>query len=229
MKSKLSVFFMGRKDDPCSEELSEYLRLHCDGYTERWSDGIGSKLEHDINTWEGDLIVCFRSHFILPQSLIEKARIAAINFHPGPPNYRGAGCINWALYDGARQYGCTAHLMDSTVDNGRILDVRSFEIDEDESLKNLLERTHAVMLDQAFSVLEVVLNGESKEIEDLLTSYRGNDWSGPIRRIGELDHLQEISPNIDKHEFERIYRATRIDGFGPVLKIHGRKFFVADD
>ena len=59
----------------------------------------GERLPEDIQCWDGDYIVCFRSLFILPDSLLKKARIAAINFHTAPPEYPGSGCINFALYD----------------------------------------------------------------------------------------------------------------------------------
>ena len=34
--------------------------------------------------------------------LIKRCKIAAINFHPGPPQYRGIGCINYALFEKAK-------------------------------------------------------------------------------------------------------------------------------
>ena len=46
-----------------------------------------------------DYIFVLRSHFILKKKLINQAKYAAINFHPGPPRYRGIGCVNYAIYE----------------------------------------------------------------------------------------------------------------------------------
>ena len=48
----------------------------------------------------------------------------AINFHPGPPEYRGVGCVNYAFFDNVKSYGCTAHRINQKIDNGPIIDVK---------------------------------------------------------------------------------------------------------
>ena len=55
--------------------------------------------------WTGDYILSFRSLLILPEKIINNAKIAAINFHPGPPKYRGVGCLNYAVYNNEKYYG----------------------------------------------------------------------------------------------------------------------------
>ena len=45
----------------------------------------------------------------------------AINFHPGPPEFRGIGCANFALLKNSKYYGSTAHVMEAKVDSGPIL------------------------------------------------------------------------------------------------------------
>jgi methionyl-tRNA formyltransferase len=68
-------------------------------------------LPENIEWWRDDYIFCFRGYFLLPKSLLDRASVAAINFHPAPAKYPGSGCLNWALYDNANTYGTTAHLM----------------------------------------------------------------------------------------------------------------------
>ena len=86
---------------------------------------------------KGDYIICFRSLSVLPKSLLKKASIAAVNY-PGPPEYPGSGCINFALYDEVNEYGVTAHIMNSKVDNGDILEVKRFKINMNTNLKEAL-------------------------------------------------------------------------------------------
>ena len=67
----------------------------------------------------------FLKSLVLPKRLIEKANIAAINFHQGRQNIQ-----EWMhklhLYDEVSEYGVTAHLMNELVDNGKI-EVRRFQ------------------------------------------------------------------------------------------------------
>ena len=85
-----------------------------------------------------DVIICFRSHFLLKEKHLKAAKIAAINFHPGPPKYRGVGCVNSAILNGEKSYGTTAHLINNKIDNGKIIDVykRSIESSNPGSLLN---------------------------------------------------------------------------------------------
>ena len=52
-----------------------------------------------------DFIISYRSSMILKNQDISIANIAAINLHPGPPKYRGIGCLNYALYNNEKKYG----------------------------------------------------------------------------------------------------------------------------
>ena len=58
-----------------------------------------------------DFIISYRSSMILKNRDISIANIAAINLHPGPPKYRGIGCLNYALYNNEKKYGFTIHLI----------------------------------------------------------------------------------------------------------------------
>ena len=95
----------------------------------------GEKLNEKIEKQKFDYIFCFRSFYILKKKDINKTKIAAINFHPGTPEYRGIGCINFAIYNNEKFYGSTAHLIDEKIDNGKILDVRKFQIRKKDNLK----------------------------------------------------------------------------------------------
>lgn len=72
---------------------------------------------------ESDLIIVFGSSYIkgrLCEMLVERK---AINLHMGvAPEYRGADCNFWALYDGRPEYvGATIHRLSSGLDSGPIL------------------------------------------------------------------------------------------------------------
>jgi methionyl-tRNA formyltransferase len=81
-----------------------------------------------LDNWKGDLILSFKSDFVLSARVLNHASIAAINFHPGPPNYRGVGTYSWAIHNKESVYGVTCHHMIDKIDFGRIIAVRYFPI-----------------------------------------------------------------------------------------------------
>ena len=218
------VLFFGRaKCDLTEELLSKFLRYGFD-VTFVESHKRGEKLPEHIYCWEGEYIVCFRSLFILPKRLIEKANIAAINFHPGPPEYPGSGCINFALYDEVSEYGVTAHLMNELVDNGKILEVRRFPVTTFDNLTSVLSRTHRELLNLCSDFIGFLYsNGENFLNEKLATS-ETEVWRGNARLLNELDALQKIDINVSERELKRIIRATYIDGYPPKIELHGFRF-----
>jgi hypothetical protein len=69
-----------------------------------------------------DLIAVFGTSLIRGD-LLERGRLGLINLHGGlSPQYRGADCTFWALYNGEPdQVGCTLHFIDRGIDTGRIV------------------------------------------------------------------------------------------------------------
>ena len=91
---KLKILAFLRYDCNYSKLLRDFLKNSNNDITIIWSKKRKETMPSISYKWSGDYIFCFRSHFILPKSIIEKAKFA-INFHPGPPNYRGSGCVNY--------------------------------------------------------------------------------------------------------------------------------------
>ena len=53
----------------------------------------------------------------------------AVNFHDGPlPRYAGLNAPVWAILNGERQHGISWHLIEGGVDEGDVLESRSFDI-----------------------------------------------------------------------------------------------------
>jgi methionyl-tRNA formyltransferase len=220
----IKILFFGRTDCEGSEKLlNQILRDGLD-VTYIRSHERGEKLPEDIHEWVGDYIICFRTLFILPEALIKKAKIAAINFHPGPPEYPGSGCINFALYDEVSDFGVTAHLMSKKVDNGKILEVRRFPIQKSENLFSVLERTHNELYSLCSDFIAALSSQGKSFIKLKLAECADVNWVGEARFIKELDKLQIIDEGITKEELERIIRATYIDGFPPKIRVHGYNF-----
>lgn len=161
-----------------------------------------------ILNWKGDYILSCRNLFILLKELIENAKYAAINFHPAPPEYPGSGCINFALYDEVDEYVVTAHLVNEKIDNGRILQVRRFQVNKKRTLQLLLTKTHEELYNLCIDVINGIKLQGMKFIQDCLSLSKKETWVGKARSIKDLDNLQRISPNITELELKKIMRAT---------------------
>lgn len=223
-KRKIKVLFFGRSKCRATDVALDHLtRLNFEVTTVK-SNGRGESLPENIASWEGEYILCFRSLFILPQKTLNKATIAAINFHPGPAEYPGSGCLNFALYDNAAEYGVTAHLMSEKVDDGSIIECRRFPITPGDNVDSLLERTHVKLLDLFFDISSGIgISGENF-IKDLLGKSKDEQWNGEARRMKELDRLSIIDANVTKFELERIIRATHTNLFPSKVILHGHEF-----
>lgn len=218
------VLFFGRSGCEASRSALAFIEQQGFGVDLVESNGRGEKLPAWVKQWRGDYILCFRSLFVLPQALIDNAHRAAINFHPGPVEYPGSGCVNFALYDDAGQFGVTAHLMNAKVDNGAVLECRRFDIEASDTVLSLLEKTHAHLLELLFDVVSGIGQQGETYIRAALKSSRHEVWRGQARRIAELDTLQNVSADVSADELARIIRATHTPQFPTRLYLHGYRF-----
>lgn len=220
----VKVLFLGLKDCPYSERAHDLLRLAGMEVERLLSATRGGALPDSVRSWEGEYILCFRSYYILPKALIDRARIAAINFHPAPPDYPGSGCVNRALYDDAKFHGVTAHIMTEKIDNGPIIHCRRFRIYPRDTVNTLLART----LEESFALFCEVVDGlfESgpEYLKQMMERAKSEQWVGTAHRISEIDRLQRIDLGCSKEQLERIIRATYTDKFRPFIELHDYRF-----
>lgn len=219
-----SILFFGRKGCEHTRRGVELLELLNFNYQLEISKKRGELLSENIHWWRGDYIVCFRSHFILPDSLLRRAKVAAINFHPGPPEYPGSGCINWALYEDAKEYGATAHLMVQEVDSGPIIECRRFPVLPKDNVSSLLARTHAKTFDLMIDTLTGIFFGGLDFLNEKMDAAKNEIWSKRKKTIKALDDLQHVSTDSTEEELKRIVRATHSPGFPPYIELHGYRF-----
>lgn len=179
---------------------------------------------NELSAWDGDYLFSFRCPVKVPQSVLENTRVAAINFHPAPPHYRGCGAVNWAVYNGDSEFGSTAHIMSEEFDSGQILKCNMFKIFEGQDLESLWQLSN----DMTFELASQVINGISKygaeHISELKKDNVGEQWIGKIRKIEEIERLEKVSLDCSEEELKRIIRATVFGNFGPYIELWGHKF-----
>ena len=225
IKSLGVVLFMGRNDCSYSNRIKRLLKKSSKKFYYFESSRIGEKIDKKYLRFNYDYIFCFRSYYILKNNLLNKVNNAAINFHPGPPEYRGTGGVNYALYNNSNFYGCTAHLINEKVDNGKIIDIKKFNISKKNSVLEVLIKTYEVMTSLAISTIKNIKKNPVF-IENQILKNKNIKWSNKIKTLKDLNNFYQINKNIKKIDFLNKIRATDTPKFKPYIKLHGKKFIL---
>ena len=160
--------------------------------------------------WKGDLLISFIGSWIIPESLLEKASFAAINFHPGSPEYPGIGCTNFAIYNGEKEYGVTCHYMKAMVDTGNIIAVKRFPITEEDTVFSVTQQCYRLIETMFYELMDCILQGKPFPAST-------EKWKRKPYTRKELNELCYISPDMPEEEMERRIKATTYrTGPGPI-------------
>ncbi len=173
-----------------------------------------------------DFIICYRAYMILKKSELLKARIASINIHPGPPEYRGIGCLNYALYNNEKFYGLTIHLMNTKIDNGDILFVKRFNILRNDDVDSLLTKTHNYCVRYIKKIMSLIFLNVTN-IQTLKNKHKKFKWSKKIynRKYFEKFYEIKIDKNIQTKLFNKI-RSTYYKNYKPYIILNKKKFIL---
>ena len=148
-----------------------------------------------------------------------------VNLHPAPPKYPGVGGINFALYLGDKEFGVTVHLMNEKIDNGKILDVITFPLEDfkclDEALYDLGQRRLSILE----RVTKEIAFGGFRQFCKKYDKKRFS-WSKNIYVRKKLDTMQILSVNdINfKSDLERRIQAFHTLSFPLQIKVGNRIF-----
>jgi methionyl-tRNA formyltransferase len=218
---ELKVLFLGKAEDECTVKALKYTKMvfsNVEAHLGIWGD----KLPDSAKNWEGDLIISYLSRWVVPKYLIDQAKIAAINFHPAPPNYPGIGCNNFALYNDEKLYGITCHHMSEKLDAGAIIQVKEFPIFPSDDVESLLGRVYDYQLILFFEVInDFTKSGEFSE--------SSRTWTRLPYTRKEFDKLFEVTLDMDSAEVNRRIRAISFGQYQPHIFIHGKKFLYIDE
>lgn len=168
-----------------------------------------------------DLLISYLSPWIIPKKILKRNKLN-INFHPGPPNYPGIGCTNFAILNKEKFYGCTAHEMDEKVDTGKILGVRKFKINQNITVDQLLNRTYKEMEKLLFFIIKrVIIN---KNFSNALK------WERRPYKRRDLHKILEIKKKDSVAKIKKIIQATNYSDYpGPYVKLANYKFQLVKD
>ena len=210
------ILFLGKAEHAGADEALHYL---CERFEVQSVLGCrGDTLDDAVEQWEGDLIVSYLSPWIVPGRLLRAARMDAINFHPGPPEHPGIGCFNFAIYDSAKKFGVSAHIMEPEVDTGELISVKRFSMTEKETVETLSKKTYEAQLNLYKDILHFIV------INDCLPNC-DETWKRKPYRRSELEDLATIKTSMNKQEIDKRIRATYYSGKpAPFIEFYGQRF-----
>ncbi len=200
----LKILFLAKKEKPFAEEAAEMIKEHVKDAQIVFGDTDDPFPEH-LMAQHYDYIISYISPWVLPKTVLDKARVAAINFHPGPPDYPGIGCTNFAIYNGEKQYGITVHHMAEKVDTGGIIATEFFSISEADTVFSLTHKCYAYIYAAFVKILPLILRGEAMP----KSTYQ---WTRKPYTRKELNELCRLTKSMPEEEVRRRIKATEFPG-----------------
>ena len=225
-KKKLGVvLFSGRKNCIFTRKIKKFIKKKSDKFYYIESTKIGEKLPKSITKISFDYIFLFRSFFLLKKNFLNRVKKKAINIHPSPPKYRGAGGINYTLFEKSNFFGSTAHIINEKIDSGPIIDFKKFRIKKIKKIEKILFKTYIVSTKQIFFIINQILKDQNN-LNKLIKKNKKIKWSKKFHSIKKLNNFYQIDKNIKKKDLIKKIKATNTSKFKPYILLHGKKFIL---
>ncbi len=114
----------------------------------------GGEWESRIREWGLDFIFSFHYRRLLPLSILQTARLGALNLHTSLlPKFRGRCPVNWVLVFGEKETGVTLHYMEEQADTGDIVAQKRVPISDTDTAASLYAKmtvAAASLLNEAY-------------------------------------------------------------------------------
>ena len=203
----------------CKHKVSKQLVKHLK-FKKISFDYIDSSKKKKIKiSKKYDYLISFLNPIYINKSVRKKIKINSFNFHPGPPEYPGFGCYNFALLDKVNFYGSTIHMINDEFDSGKIVNVNKFKISYKKiNLEKLISKTHKNIIKQAKSFINVIQNKKLK--------IEGNfKWKKKAYTKKEFETAREIKLNDSKKSVLKKIKAFSYKNYESVyINFKGLKF-----
>lgn len=98
--------------------------------------------QSDLEAMKPDFLLAIGWYYMIPQAMLSIAKKGAAGIHASLlPKYRGNAPLVWAMINGETETGVSMFLFAEGVDEGDILAQEKFKIEEEDTIKELLEKT----------------------------------------------------------------------------------------
>jgi methionyl-tRNA formyltransferase len=218
INTKLKVLFLGKKNDSFADIAANICKEKFK-FTKIFFSSREDRIENYINKLEQDILISYLFPKHIKKKLLANTKMIAINFHPGPPNYPGIGCSNYAIYNNEKEYGVTSHIIKEKVDSGPILEVRRFALNKKENLFSLTQRAYIHLFEMYLNIINQLQKNEVPEIK------KNEKWVGKAKTRKQFENFLLLNPNMEYEEIKRRIEATTWPGKGSAyFNLKGFKF-----
>ncbi len=210
-----SILFIAKAHNFYCDQAMDFIKLHFPQH--RILRGKRNEVFPDLRWWQGDYILSYLSPWIIPEYLLSKAKVK-INFHPGPPEYPGTGCYNFAIYNQETIYGVTCHHMEPKVDTGKLIAVKRFALYESDTVFSLSQRCYSYILSLFYDVMSAILEGYELPSVD-------ETWKRKPYTRRQLNDLCKITTDMSDGEIRRRVKAVTFPNApGAYIEMAGVRF-----
>lgn len=148
-----------------------------------------------------DLILAIGWYYMIPDAMLRLAEKGAIGIHGSLlPKYRGNAPFVWAMINGEKETGVSLFYFEKGVDEGDIIAQKKFSIEENETIKDVLDKARIASIEILFENLPKIADGTAPKIpQDHLqatifpkrTPEEGLiDWSWDAKKIKDFIRAQ---------------------------------------
>lgn len=213
--SRYHILFIGKEKDPFSEIAANFISTHFP-HSEIIFSSKDQSIPERLFKWEGDLLISYLSQWIIPKEILINARFACLNFHPGPPEYPGIGCTNFAIYDSANEFGITCHHMLEKVDSGKIVMVKRFPVFESDTVYSITQKSYNKILSAFYDVFHTLMAAKTLPKSD-------ESWIRKPFLRRQLNDLCKLETTMSIEEIELRIKATTYLHPWAYFKINNKK------
>jgi methionyl-tRNA formyltransferase len=157
----------------------------------------GDEVERIIAGIAPDLIFSFYYRKMIPERILDLARLGAYNMHGSLlPRYRGRAPLNWAIIHGERETGVTLHVMVKAADAGDMIDWQTVAIGPEDTAGEVAKRIPAAAVAIVARQIEALKAGTAPrhKQDESKVSYFGIrrpedgciDWSQSTRQVADF-------------------------------------------
>lgn len=135
-KTNIEIIFTDTKSTDISN-LAKELKIPCFIGNPRKSVDL---VNNFVSNKSIDILLSVNYLFIIEENIIQLPKLFAINIHGSLlPKYRGRTPHVWAIINGEKETGITAHILDKECDNGDIIKQLSIQIDDNMTGADILK------------------------------------------------------------------------------------------
>ena len=174
----------------------------------------------ELRQLQPDLLILVGYRQILKKAILAVPRLGCINLHGGRlPDYRGVAPMNWMIINGESKGAVSIIFVDEGIDTGDIIAEANFDIDENDTIQDVVEKTCVLFPPLLITVVDSIRNGTVKRKKQNRNA--GSYFTRRYPRDGFIDWK-----NVDAVQVHNLVRALTAPYPGAFTYYKEKKLFI---